>query len=815
MKHKVLLLTLAGVGQAHAFGDFYAPPPLCAPPTLAECQTASYYTGACGLQGEANRATDPNTPCNLLLQQYFQDHMGGLPVVPALTAEVTDTAGQVTPGGAVAPVRQDTPVVEPVTFAGQTTTVYGKTLTQATAAGADELLMLSDGRDPPAGSPVTSCDAYARRRMEAYTRLDDAAQALEGDHRALFTLAFDRESPAGIGGVVADGGRLLDSDGRPMGEFWSPAVQPKNSYFHTPVYDGVRPAIPGNAVIDPGDGTLDRLRGLVIDAGLAAQLAAGRRDHVESWAWHEAASDALAGAYIDEQLEAFDRGSMRYEELLAERANRVEGAIAELEGSYEQFVQEESAACMAEYPPPGTGVNFNYDLYEERREEACGDAGTDVLPEVRRRMRAVRTRINNRLAAFDATLLAALGQANADGCLAAGHVSPCDWSPSRFVRQLAATYGRAREEFNQDCLDFTHDDFAPLRNHTFRHPSTNAVLGSGDFTTSLTRVEQYRALSQQVRGLLVAGIDGASLDPHGGDPMITGGSSDGADVGNSLFSAGYAYDMTWRAYDLRTNALCNLNAEFDGSFNAHIDLNGRHKELLGAAARVSSEAPAGGSAGSLMYVDLDLDVFDQALVDVHRSYGQENYTFIDDQVEQTGDIIGPISAPPIVILGFPVVVTVGATGTVGADYAASGRINRGAPGNCTRVSARMEGTLAPYVGVDAYATAAVDALIAAIGIKGEVALIHARLPFHLALEAGADSGAVQNLQFIINTRLDAALRTLDGKLSVFGRLGICPFCTEAEKPFFRWSGLERSWNVLDQHFSVNLSALAGWFSNPI
>jgi hypothetical protein len=816
MQKTIIALSLAVCSQAMAFGDIYVPPPVCAPPTLAECQTATYYTSYCGVLGEANRASDANTPCNLLLQQHFQATFGTLPLAEAVTAEVTNTAGQVTPGGEVRGVRIDRSVEAPVVFTGQAGTVYGPVLAKATAvAGFDEpLLMAEDPRAVAAVDTITSCEEYARRRFQDYTEFDDAAAELEGDFRGIFELAYTPGALA-IGHAVVSGAGLQDSDGRPMGSFWPTGTQPKNSYFQLPVFDGVRPARAGVPHLDPGDGSLDRLRGVIVDAPLAQRLAAGRADHVESFAWHAAQSAALAPHFIDEQLELFDRKGAEFEEKLAHRAILVANAWTDLQIAFESFVEEESAACMAAYPPPGTGPNFPIDLYEERLWAACGEEGTDVLPEVERRMRRERTRVNDRLAAFDATLLTLVAQAQADGCLTAGVVAPCDWSPSRFVRRLTATFGAAREEAHQACLDFTRDDFASMTQRTLRHPITHAVLASGDFTTSLARVEQFQAVSHQIRSLLVAGIDGASLDPNGGDPMITGGASDGADVGNDLFSVGYGYDMTWRAYDLRHNALCNLNAEFDGRFDAHVAIRGRHKELIGAAARVSSEAPDGGSAGNLMYADIDVAIFDQELVDFHRSFGQESYDFIDDGVEQTHDLFEPISAPPVVILGFPVTVTVGATGTVGADYTASGRINRGAPGNCSRVSAHLEGGLVPYAGVDAYATAVVDAFIAAIGIKGEVALLHARLPFNLSLEAGADSGAVQNLQFIVRSKLDVALRTLDGKLSVYGRLGVCPFCAEAQKTFFRWSGMERSWNLLDQQFTVNLSALAGWFSNPI
>lgn len=822
MKRTISRITAAAIltvaADASALGDLDLPPPDCsAPPTLAQCQTASYYTSYCGQQWEGDRAIDPDTPCNVLLRDYFAAQFAVLPEIAALSADITDTAGTVTPGGAVVNVIQGGSAAGAVGFNGQTSTVYGPILTLHTSGAAlkTDTTKAATGGGGGNPDPVTSCEDYALGLFNAYTTFDARAVALDEDFRAIVDLAFDPADPDAIGRRAINGEVLLDEIGRPMANAWPAGMQPKNAFFTVPVFDGVRPAIPGAPHLDPGDGRLDRLRGVKLDAALAAKVAGGDADHVEGWAWHKAMNDALSPAFIDEQLEHLERKAMNFEEQLALRGDMVERAKQELVVQHQKIQREEMAECLDNYPPPGDGPNFPYEEYFADMMAACGPDGLSVVAAVRQRMNPVRNAIDVRFSQFDAKLIAALQAADADGCLVANGASPCDWSPSKFYRRVNATFGGAREEANQWCVDFTRDDFVSMQNHTFHHPLTGAIVASGNFTTDLATVESYVNYSQQLREILVDGVDGATLDPAGpSGPEIKGGTSDGASIGNDLFSVGYAYDMSWRAYDINQAALCNLNAEFDASFAASIEVYGRSRDLISAAARVSSTPPAGGAAGSLMYADVDLTVFGNEIVDYSETFGSETYDFVDDNVEQSGDVIGPISAPPIVILGLPVTITVGATGTVGADYMAAGRIERGNQNACDRVEAAIEGSLAPYANVDAYAEAGVDAIIAALGIKGEVALIHARLPFTLSFGVGADQGALQDLELFVKAKLDAALRTLDGKLSLFGRLGVCPVCREAERTIFKWSGLERTWNVLDQSFEVNLFALAGWFANP-
>jgi len=161
----------------------------------------------------------------------------------------------------------------------------------------------------------------------------------------------------------------------------------------------------------------------------------------------------------------------------------------------------------------------------------------------------------------------------------------------------------------------------------------------------------------------------------------------------------------------------------------------------------------------------------------------------------------------IVIVVIPVKISAGIAGEVGLnlglDVFARGFDNE----QCPRAS--IGGLVEPFAQVDGFLEAGIDVVIAAIGIRGELNIITVSVPFRagLGVEVLSATPEPSSFQLTVDTSLALRLSTLNGALSVYGRLGWCPFCVSGSKELVSWSG--PSWNTtfFDQRYKVNLADL--------
>lgn len=821
-----LALTL-GAGAAHAYNE---PPPCPETPNLAQCQDPAFMFGACGAPFLDAARTDPAATCNILLRDAALAEAQGLVEREVLVPAVVDASGTTRAAGDTDDARITAGLDEAVG------TVGGQSLARAASAAAlpGDLglmrIMRRPGQDPipdfpepdpepdpqpqppppapdpnpapPAtghDAPVADCAAYARDKYDSYTRFDDAAAALGGDHRGMFDLAHGSvNDPRSIGSRAMALYPMQGTDGRIFTVGFG-GSHPKNRYFTTPLAPADDHSI--DARIDPGDGTLLRLKGVVLDdPALAATLADDSDDHTVSFWWH-AQMQALLGGLLDERLDDLERAQADFAELLARRQIAVDEGILALNQAWRSETRRAIEDCY-----DGIG---GFGVMRRMRDDDGPDGPTfpgdhclediDVEPE----MGPYRAQVAARLAAFDAAIEARLEDAAAEGCLDVGSPTACDWSPRFFVQSLRDGIGATRQRAYEKCVTYTKDDFAALEDYTFRHPTTGAVMHARkDYTTSPAALDLFMSRRDAWRRALSAELDEV-LDPEGapdGGPRMSGGASDAADMGNSMFGAGYSYDMRWQLFDIE-HGLCNLSAEVDGSFDAEVSVLGQTRQL------VMFDAHAGFDR-----IAVDLEVFDQSLIDVEQNIiDQETYTLVDGERERSQDIVD--ATYRFTILGIPMSLELGAAGKVGATYGLEATIDRGGD-DCDEVAARLGGRLTPSVQVDGYVEVAVDFVLLEAGVKGDLALAHVRLPFEATVGVEADNGMVGNLALTLGGKLDAALRALDGELALYAEIGFGPLSESAQKTLFDWSGVEVDLNVLDFDARFPLATAATWFGNP-
>ncbi|MEM6732746.1 MAG: hypothetical protein AAF658_14395, partial [Myxococcota bacterium] len=119
----------------------------------------------------------------------------------------------------------------------------------------------------------------------------------------------------------------------------------------------------------------------------------------------------------------------------------------------------------------------------------------------------------------------------------------------------------------------------------------------------------------------------------------------------------------------------------------------------------------------------------------------------------------------------------------------------------------------PHMQVSGFVEAGLDVVVAAIGIRGELTLIRASVPFDATLNLNAieDNEAnlafPQNLKLSVTTQLGLTINTLSGAFKVFCSIGFCPFCKRASKTLFQWDGLTFERAIFSQDYEVFLGDL--------
>ncbi len=826
MRKSIELLTVAAAitltSGAHAYNT---PPPCPDQPSLAQCQDPAFMYGACGAAFLEDARTNPDAICNTLLEEAALNQAGGLAETAVVVPQVVDAAGAVHGDGGdddigdarVAP-RIDEAVStvggQSLAEAGEGAPLLGGLFINAIRYNDVDPFPLPDPEptpdpepepepepepDPtpappatPHDAPVGTCADYARDKYLSYTTFDDAASQVAEDHRAVFQLAYGPiTDPRAIGTRTMAGLLTEGTDGRPFTVPFPGGMQPKNTWFTVEFAPDADYSIDEH--FDPGDGSLRRLKGVVLgDAGLEAAIDAGRQHHVEHFPWHWNMNLDLAGE-LDERLIDRERDQAAFAELLARRALAVESSIVALRQALRQVFGEAAGECFDNMPDP-------------RHLPPGADPIGDCLDEIDldALMAPHRASVNARLASFDSAIRGRLQAARAEGCVNPNATTLCDWSPRRFAQRMKDTVGAARQRAYEKCLTYTGDDFAALADYTFRHPiSDNLMYSRKNYTTSPAAVDLFMARRDIWRDALADELDEV-LDADGGDggsPRMTGGASDAVTMGNSLFGAGYSYETSWQVFDLE-HGLCNLEATFDAAFSADISVLGQQQDLVVADAHAGFDR-----------IDVDLEVFGQTVIDLPQTLiEQETYTLVDG--ENIAEETLADETYRFTILGIPMSLEVGASGRIGTKHSLAAEIDRGGA-DCEQVAATLVGRLEPIVEFDGFAEVGVDFVIAKAGVKGELALVHVRLPFELSLGVAADEGNVANLALTIASTLEAAVRVLDGKLSLFAEIGIGPLSESAEKTFFSWSGVETEFDVLDFDTQVPLASLFTWFSNPM
>ncbi len=392
----------------------------------------------------------------------------------------------------------------------------------------------------------------------------------------------------------------------------------------------------------------------------------------------------------------------------------------------------------------------------------------------------LRQRVTQQLIGLDQAIEAGLEQAQADGCLGLAGDTGCDWSPRRFKEMIEDEMLRRREADYQLCQTLTGDDFTASS-----FPRNAGALGipgmTGDQTGTAAALGQYlntyrSALLSEPRLVVAATQETRRSDSRS--------SSDS--FGNSNFRADYAYGAGW---EFNTTSMLNTCTDFDARVYAYFEANARafsiNREIIYASAEGTATKNEVGY--SVLLRVLGADVYN-----VSNTYPTSFSVGPDPDVSRTFFS----ASGRFLVLGVPIRVSAGVSGTVGIDTQLSGQFISGCKFN-------LSSELTPYARLDAYASVAVDVVVAAVGVRGDLELVSVELPFTTTMDVYLDSsGGSTRLMLDLDTLLKSKVSSMDGRLVVFLRI----LWKTGEEELASFNGTSHTATLLDESRTIPLSS---------
>jgi hypothetical protein len=422
------------------------------------------------------------------------------------------------------------------------------------------------------------------------------------------------------------------------------------------------------------------------------------------------------------------------------------------------------------------------------------------------------------------------------GCLDSG-LTPCDWSPMSFARDAHANFAPAQEAAYDTCVEIVEgvaqgsnqpptDGFLPnILGTTYTFVPADSPYACAVHVPHELSAQELEDLPQQVKHCREQQLKQEELEAKeelaANSPLyddVTGEwrnpgqiKEGGEDMGNKYFGLDYGYKFGWEL-DL-SGGVCGMHAWAGAQFDAGATVFKKHFTM------VDFEA-------SLDTADADDD---DKVVDIHGEiFGKKMF---DDIVVEQGEVDpllewsrteevseskdATLIEQRFVIVVVPVRLSAGIAGRIGAELGINAELAGFTNGECPRIA--VGGLVKPFIGIDAFVEAGIDIFIASAGIRGDLTIIEAGLPFEPKVSVTLAGGAVVsdaianpeplNLTLDVNTSLKLELSTLSGKLSAFAAAGPCPVCAKGKWTIVEWNGPKWSKTLIDETYSAPLASL--------
>jgi hypothetical protein len=417
-------------------------------------------------------------------------------------------------------------------------------------------------------------------------------------------------------------------------------------------------------------------------------------------------------------------------------------------------------------------------------------------------------RVTKCLKVIDAEIEVELEEARAEGCLDPVGATPCDWSPRMFVRELRGRTLDGKENAYQVCQRFTGNDFGPLS--LIKTAAQAGISAQDNMAKSTEHVDQF---FKDVRAM--ANRQKFPEDPSTGKPIFGAKTADSNDIGSKDFGVKYKYDVGWKLANLdnKNVRICASEVDLNADFDVDAQIFGLKKNLVSSHSYLrTDEAPAGKQVSYQASLEiLGAELLGQPRkksVTIPMSGGSVSFPVLSERLVERRTLmeskayfsIGPI----------PVSISAGAAGEVGVELSLNGEMEYACanpsqnpsgmnPNDVLRLGA--SGGARPYAALNAFATAAVDIVIASAGVRADLTLLNLSVPFTVAVTAGIDPQSTPNVN--AKTSMKLVLETLSGRISVFIDT---LFGNVLDETIFTWSGPRVEKTIVEENWNMDLRA---------
>jgi 6-phosphogluconolactonase (cycloisomerase 2 family) len=673
---------------------------------------------------------------------------------------------------------------------------------------------------------IESCEEYVFDKYFDYEVFEQLAAQLGDDYRAIVALAYDP-----VDGIAYDAQSqpkvLRQRDGAVSTQLRWPLGQPyKNAYFSfnpreairsgrlvnlTAVNDILSFELPSDASTAPAyEQEFEFYDWESVDYSQGGALL----DHLENtplgpprnWDTHLAASTALSGEsdrllyelrHVQERFSGLLEGRKALYDKLLGHMFQISLITNSYYGDDLELIADYLDRHAQQGPPLGQPPSVDLLNVDEREEELI------------REQRGFIVDTMTDLHEIELAIADELALAEELGCLDTSvSWTPCDWSPRELAEYVQGQLLAEREADYQRCLDYTGGSFtfaadsrwlveqaAPgvLGDFCGIGPSRRCVLRE-TYVSSPTHLEQYFDALDAWREALALPVD-----PETGEVYVGQQASDVGGESSGHFGVDWDYAFAWSARDI-DEGQCSTDVTISSTIGVDAKVFGYSTERLGVP---------------LFDADLTLrahdDVAEPSLT--MRALGVEFYKpdvyagpppsihIVQSPAKRIEPV--PSQGTTILVAGIPVVIKGGVAGTIGVDMSLTAAAVSCAQEDPVDEGLKVDGvfSVTPFAGVDVWAAAGVDVVVASAYVRADVNLVTFRLPFDVVV--GVDVRPPDST-LLAKAALGAEISTLSGRITLI----IDYVLDEYRRTLFSWSGLSWDFDLLDFEFTYLLDPLA-------
>ncbi|NRD47813.1 hypothetical protein [Corallococcus exiguus] len=401
-------------------------------------------------------------------------------------------------------------------------------------------------------------------------------------------------------------------------------------------------------------------------------------------------------------------------------------------------------------------------------------------------------RVAEQLYGLDKQLEESLVKADSEGCLDTSKATACDWSPRRYKAMVDAVMVPRREADLRQCLTVTGNDFGA--ESFIRNADRLKIKGldQKDYTLNPTLVNAYvKAMAEYLAQ------QAANQQPPTNPVTMTKRQaqdfSAGGYAGDNNFGGGYSLRAGWELStpgSAFTGNWCDTNAAIFSELGLYANVfSPVRTEIAWLSGRASTQPSA-------IRVELGARVLGKSVFTFDKSY-PARFTFIERKPFVDKDAAK--ASATFMVWFIPVTVSGGLSVEVGIATSMGGALGR----DCARnlITLDLLGSIGPYASANGFVAVAFGIPGLQVGVRGSLTILSFSLPLEgrigVALSSPSHPTNPNTLYLGLGTSLNMTLRSLDGRLSLFGELGFL----KVEFPIVSWQGFGTSTQLFnDQHY---------------